>query len=331
MIIKTFELNRINTKDKKFFLFYGQNDGQKKEILKKNFEEKFKNKIYRYEEKEIIDNKESFFAEVLTKSFFDNEKLIIINRTSDKILEIIEELTKKEIEEIKIILISGTLDKKSKLRSYFEKEEKVICVPFYNDNDQTLSTIVSSFFRDTKIPISQEIINLLVNRSRGDRQSLNNEFNKVENFVKNKKNLNVNDIFKLTNLAENYDVSQLIDNCLSKNIRKTVNILNENNYSNEDGILIIRTFLIKLKRLNKIQKEIKKNNNIDKSISSFKPPIFWKDKEIIKKQVKNWSYKNTEQLIHKIGSIELLVKKNSNSSINILSDFIIEQTRTTSN
>jgi DNA polymerase III subunit delta len=331
MIIKTFELNKINIDNKKIFLFYGQNEGFKKEILKKNFEVKFQNKIYRYDEKNIIDNKENFFSEILTKSFFDNEKLIVVNRTTDKILEIIKEIIEKKIEEIKIILVSGTLDKKSKLRSYFEKEPEVICIPFYTDTDQTLSNIISSFFRDKKIPISQEIINLLVNRCRGDRQNLNNEINKVENFVKNKKNFNVNDIFKLTNLAENYDVSQLVDNCLSKNIRKTVNILNENSYSSDDGILIIRTFLIKLKRLNKIQKEILKNNNIDKSISSFKPPIFWKDKEIVKQQIKSWSYKNIRHLIHKVNDVELLIKKNSNSSINIVSDFIIEQATTTSN
>ena len=77
--------------------------------------------------------------------------------------------------------------------------------------------------------------------------------------------------------------------------------------------------------------KIKILKNIDSVISSFKPPIFWKDKIIVKQQVENWSYNNVENLIYKINEIELLIKKNSNNSINILSNFIIEQTTTVAN
>ena len=139
------------------------------------------------------------------------------------------------------------------------------------------------------------------------------------------------DILQLTNLAENYSVSELIDSCLSKNKRKTVRILNENNYSIEDCILIIRTFLIKSKRLISLCEKIKETNDIETTISNFKPPIFWKDKEIVKQQIKSWSYEGTEKLIYKISEIELLIKKHSASSVNILSDFIIEQSVSISN
>tara|TARA_B110000263_G_C14913828_1_gene331612 strand:- start:121 stop:570 length:450 start_codon:yes stop_codon:yes gene_type:complete len=149
--------------------------------------------------------------------------------------------------------------------------------------------------------------------------------------MKNKKKIEIDELLKLTNLAENYNVSELIDSCLAKNKKRTTNILNENNYSLEDCILIIKTFLIKSKRLLKLSQQTIEKNNIDDAISSFKPPIFWKDKEIIKQQVRNWSYNNIEDLIYKINEIELLIKKNSNNSINILYDFIIEQTTTSSN
>ena len=132
-------------------------------------------------------------------------------------------------------------------------------------------------------------------------------------------------------MAENYNVSELVDGCLLKNHRKTANILNENNYSLEDCILIIRTFLIKSKRLLKLVKEIENTNDIDSVISSCKPPIFWKDKEIIKQQMRNWSYAEAENLLYKINETELLIKKNSASSINILSNFIIEQVTAVSN
>ena len=326
MIIKSFEINKIDLKNKHFFLFYGENQGHKNEIIEKKFKKDYLENFYNYEESEIISNEENFFNNILTKSFFENEKLIIINRATDKVKNVIEEIIDKEIDGLTLILNSNTLEKKSKLRSFFEKNKDTICVPFYADSSQTLITIVSDFFRQNKISISQEGINIIVERSRGDRQNLENELEKIKSYSKNKVKVEIIDLLKLTNLAENYNVSELLDSCLTKNKRKTINILNENNYSPEDCILIIRTFLIKAKRLLKLCKEFEDKNNIDKVISSFKPPIFWKDKEIVKQQIKSWSYKEVECLIYNINEIELLIKKNSNGSINILSDFIIGQT-----
>ena len=252
MILKSFELNKIKLNNYKFYLFYGDNQGLKEENIKNLFEKNYQDKIHRYEEKEILDDINIFFNSVLTKSFFDNEKLIIINRATDKIKTIIEELMGKNPEDIQIILNSKNLEKKSTLRKLFEKEKSIVCIPFYEDNNQTLNSIISLFFRNKKIPISQQLINVLVERSRGDRKNLNNELEKIENFSLNKKNLNIQEIIKLTNIADNYSASELVDHSLAKNTRKTVTILGENNYSDEDNIIIIRTLLAKLKRLVKI-------------------------------------------------------------------------------
>jgi len=325
VILKAFELNKINFTRNKFFLLYGENEGLKIESIKKNFIDKYTAAIQRYDEREILENKENFFNTIFTRSFFENEKLIIISRTSDKILEIIKAILEKEVENTIIVLVANSLEKKSKIRSYFEKNKETICIAFYEDNKQTLSGLVSLFFRERKIPISQQTINLLVDRCRGDRLNLKNELFKIENYLLNKKNITSEEILKLTNLAENYNVSELIDNCLAKNTRKTANILNENNYSTEDCILIIRTLLLKSKRLQKLQIENKNKKNLDETISSFRPPIFWKDKEIVKQQINNWSLKNVEDLIYNISEIELLIKKNSTNSLDILSDFIITQ------
>ena len=325
MILKTFELNKINFTKNKFFLLYGENEGLKIESIKKNFIDKYTAAIQRYDEREILENKENFFNTIFTRSFFENEKLIIISRTSDKILEIIKAILEKEVENTIIVLVANSLEKKSKIRSYFEKNKETICIAFYEDNKQTLSGLVSLFFKERKIPISQQTINLLVDRCRGDRLNLKNELFKIENYLLDKKSITSEEILKLTNLAENYNVSELIDNCLAKNTRKTANILNENNYSTEDCILIIRTLLLKSKRLQKLQIENKNKKNLDETISSFRPPIFWKDKEIVKQQINNWPLKNVEDLIYNIGEIELLIKKNSTNSLDILSDFIITQ------
>jgi len=331
MIIKSFELNKINNNNNKFFLLYGENQGYKNQIIQEKFKKNYPESAYSYDEAEILNNKEIFFNNILSKSFFEKEKLIIINRATDKIKDIIEEIIDKNIGDLIIVLNSNILDKKSKLRNLFEKNNKTICIPFYEDNNQTLSIIVNNFFKEKKIPISREIINLITSRSRGDRQNLNNELEKIDSFIINKSKINSMDIMKLTNLAENYNVSELIDTCLSKNKSKTVKILNENNYSIEDCILIIRSFLIKSKRLFKLCKEIEGGKNIDVVIASFKPPIFWKDKEIVKQQIQNWSYENVEKLIYEINEVELLIKKYSSNSINILSNFIIKQSTRISN
>ena len=327
MIIKSYELNKIDVNTNKIFLLYGQNEGLKNEITKKYFTNKFKENIYRYDEKEIIDNKSNFFNGILSRSFFEEKKLFIISRVTDKLNSIIEEVIEKEIKDIAIILNASILDKKSKLRKLFEKNKNIVCVPVYEDNTQTLSVIARDFFKVNKISISQETINLLIDRSRGDRGNLINELNKIESYIKTHKSISSEEIIKLTDLAENYNVSELLDNCLSKNSKKTINILNENNFSFEDCILIIRSFANKLKRLQKIQKEYKNNKNLDSIISSFKPAIFWKDKEIVKKQVNKNDLEKIEDMIFKTNDIELLIKKNSDSAINIVSDFIINTSK----
>ena len=327
MIIKSFEISKINFNKNNFYLLYGENEGYKNEVIKKYFEKIYPNSIYRHDENQILDDKDKFLNGLLSKSFFDIKKLIIISRVSDKIMNIIEEIISKNIKDITIILSAKILEKKSKLRNFFEKEKKIICVPFYADSNQTLNSIAIKFFNEKKISISQQTINLLIERCRGNRENLNNELEKIENFSKSKKKINSDDILKLTNLAENYNATELTDNCLAKNIKKTTNILNENHYSTEDCILITRTLLIKAKRLLKIQEEINSNKNIEEVVANFKPPIFWKDKEIVKKQIANWPLKKIKNMITNINNIELLIKKNSINSLNILSDFIITQTK----
>ena len=331
MIVKAFEIKKINLDKTRLFLFYGENEGYKNEIIKERFEKNYPNQIYRYDEKEIIDKKNDFFYSILSKSFFDNKKLIIISRVTDKIRDIIEEIISTNITDVTIILSANILEKKSKLRSFFEKEKNTICIPFYSDTNETMSNLSLNFFKKKKISISQETINLIVERCRGNRENLYNELEKIENYSKNKKKVNYDEILKITNLAENYNASELTDNCLAKNTKKISHILNENNFSTDDCILIVRTLLIKAKRILKLQEEINKDSNIEQVIKNFRPPIFWKDKEIVKTQIKNWPLKRIQNVIIKINEVELLIKKNSSNSLNILSDFIIAQASKSNN
>ena len=193
------------------------------------------------------------------------------------------------------------------------------------DNNQTLSKLAYNFLKDKKISISSSNINLIVNKCSGDRETLLNELQKIEYFTKNGKKIDSNNISKLINLIEDHSISELIDNCLAKNEKKIINILNENNFSNEDCIIITRTFIAKAKKLLALSKTFEINKNMDLTISSAKPPIFWKEKEITKQQIQKWKPKNIKNLIYALSETELQIKKNINNSINIITDFILLQ------
>ena len=329
MILKSFEIKKINQNISNLILFYGRNEGLKNETL--SFLINDKNNISKYEEKEILDDENYFIESILSKSLFEQQKFIVIKRATDKILKIIETLHLKNLEDTTIILNSDNLEKKSKLRSFFEKDKRLVCVPFYPDNDQTLSKLAYNFLRDREISISPSNINLIVSKCSGDREILINELQKIEYFSKNGKKINSENISKLINLNENHSISELIDNCLAKNKKKIISILNENNFSNEDCIVITRSFLIKAKKLLNLSKTFETNKNIDLTISSAKPPIFWKEKEITKQQIYKWKPKNIKQLIYALSETELLIKKNINNSINLITDFILLQTSSTTN
>ena len=326
MIVKFFELKKRNLKEFRFFLLYGNNKGLIEETCNKVIKPIKNGNIFTYDESEIIKNIENFEETLLVKSFFDNEKLIIINRVTDKILKIIEKIIEKNLKDITLILTAGILEKKSKIRNLFEKQKELIIIPFYEDNYQSLNLLTTNFLKERNILLSPQNINLIIERCRGDRINLINELQKIESFSKNRKNIKVEDILKLTNLSENFNASELVDNTLAKNQKKTLYILNENNFVAEDSILILRTFINKLKRLFKIQNEIKKNNkNIDEIISNFKPIIFWKEKDIVKKQINILTLVKLERLLAKINNLELSIKKNPSQSTNILTNFILEE------
>ena len=259
MIIKNFEIKKVNLNKNPFVLLYGKNEGLKNqikiEILKK------KTITSTYEEREIIDNLDHFTESLYTKSFFENEKLIIINRATDKIFKILSEIIEKGIKDLIIIIDADNLEKKSKLRSFFEKNKSCICIPFYPDTDQSLSKIGTEYLKIRNIPLSPSDLNSIINKCNGDRKILIMELEKIEFYVKNGKKITKKNIAKLTNLIENHSISELVDSCLAKNRRKTINILVENNFSNEDCVLITRIFLNKLKKILKLSTEYEKNKN----------------------------------------------------------------------
>ena len=323
MIIKTFEINKIKFDKQNLFLVYGENEGLKKEIIQ-SLKKKFSGNVENYDETQIIENKELFYEKILNQSLFEKEKIIIVNRCSEKIYEVIENILEKKILDTKIILNANILEKKSKLRNSFEKEEKLVIIPTYKDTSLNLLELARKFFYNYKVSISQEAINLLVSRCNGDRGYLKTELDKVLVYMHDRKSINLEEIYKLTNLSENFSINELVDTSLSKNFKKAAEIINESNYKLDDGIIILRTYLQKAKRLLNIYEKQNNNTDWDNLINNYKPPIFWKDKPIIKKQLENWSKSKIKDLINNINKTEIYFKKNSSVSLLLVFNLIYE-------
>ena len=331
MILKSFNLSQIKNTKSNFFLFYGENEGHKDDLVQDLFLKSFNGEIIKYTENHILENKESFIENCLNDSLFENEKIIVINYVTSKLYELLKELTVKKIESKKIILKAGTLEKKSKLRQLFEKEQNLVCVAFYQDNHISLFKIANGFFKNQNILVSSENINLILEKCSGDRKNLQNELNKILNYCLNKKKISREEIKKLINFYDDENYFELIDQCLSKNHTKVIRIINNNNFGKNDSIILIRSFLSRLKRLIELRKLMDKVGDIDQTINMFKPPIFWKEKDNVAKQIEIWSLIKAYELLEKIVKLEISYKKNYDFSNNVIFDLILETSNKSNN
>ena len=330
MIIKSFNLKDLKESKSNFFLFYGENEGQKDEVTYNIFLKNFKGEVVKYDESQILENKDIFLETCLNESLFESEKIIQVSRVTSKLFDIIKELASKKIYNKKIIFNSDILEKRSKIRQLFEAEKELVCIAFYQGNSSSLYKIANDFFKKNNISISSENINLIVEKCTGDRKNLQNEMNKVLNFCFKKNKINRNEILKLINLHGDENFFELIDYCLAKNFTKVINIINNNSFNKNDSIILIRSLISRLKRLIELKKIYIEANDINEAINTYRPLVFWKDKEIVKKQMGAWSDEKLYELLDKVSFLEVSLKKNNEFSNNIIFDLILN-TSTQSN
>lgn len=323
MILKNFELNKLDADKFNLLLLHGKNEGFQNDIIENYFLKNFVGEINKYDENNFINLTDVIISELLNKSLFEEKKIIIVSRVTDKLFKYVVELIEKEIGDIKIIFKAGLLEKKSKLRNLFEKNKKLISIPFYEDDSNVLTSLIVEFLNKNKIKLSRESINLIVERSSGDRQNVKMELEKILQYSFSNKKIDYEIVSKLTNLSVNYSVNILVDSYLSKNKKSLFKILNENNYSNEDCILILRSILGKSKKLLNLIEKYNETQNLENVISAAKPPIFWKDKDNVKKQIVSWKIDELKNKIYEINDIETIIKINSKNSLNLLSNFIV--------
>ena len=326
MLIKSYEILKKDLNFLNSFLIYGENTGLKQDTVKSLIELKEKKNIkykqFKFEEEEIIKNQNDFFNLIFSGSLFDKKKVIFVNRTTDRLFNLISEISKKDIKDILIFFEADQLEKKSKIRNLFEKDNNLVCIACYQDNNFDLIKIINDEIKQTKIKLSTESINLLIERASGDRNNLRNEVNKLKSFALNKQMVSYDQVKKLTNMVGNYQNDYIVNICLNGDKKKLNKILRENNFSFEDFLILLKIFSKKIHRLLKIKIFNRLEKNLDQIFNQIRPPIFWKEKEDVKKQVRLWNEKKLNLIIKKINEIELNCKKNHEISTNITLDFL---------
>ena len=338
MIIKSYEVqkNISNLLKNNFFLLYGENLGLKKDIRKFAIAaiEQKKNdnvEILSLYEEEILNNEENFYNLVYSGSLFSNKKIITIYGATDKIIQKINDIYNKYPENVFLIIFSEILEKKSKLRNFFEENEKTICVPCYLDNEKDLKIIAQFEFKKNNILLSNEAINLLVEKSNADRDNLKNEIEKIKAYSLNKKKLELEEIKFLINFSGDYKSDILINECLCGNIIQYKKIISELYVNTLNQILLLRILSTKIQRLLKIKEQKNASNNLDNLLNFFKPTIFWKEKPLVKKQLSIWSLSDLKKLLNQINNTELLCKKNPQISKIIFFNFFSKICRKANN
>jgi len=330
MIIKSYEIQKKFSSYLKYnlFLLYGENFGLKKdikELIKTGLREKNNNiEILSTYEKEILDNDENFYNLVYSGSLFSNTKIITIYDATDKIINKISNVYDKYPENVFLIIFSEILEKKSKLRNFFETEEKTVCIPCYLDNERDLEIIAQLELKKNGISISRESMNLLIEKSNADRSNLRNEIEKIKSYSLNKKKLEFDEIKSLINFSGDYKSDNLVNECLCGNILQYKKIISEL-YSNAvNQMLLLRILSNKIQRLLKIKEQETQSNNLDNLINASKPAIFWKEKPFVKKQLTIWNLNDLKKIIYEINDTELLCKKNPQISKFIFINFFSE-------
>ena len=330
MILKSYEIekNVLKIIKSNFFLIYGENNGLKKdvkELIKTTIKEKNPNtENLTFYEDEIIKNEEQFYNSIYSGSLFGEKKIITIIISTEKIFKIIENILNKYPKDIYFLIIGELLEKKSKLRSFFEKNNQTLCVPCYLDSAKDLENIAINELKKNNTNLSKQIINLLVEQSNYDRNNLRNELNKIILFASNKKNLELEEIKSIINFSGEYKSETFINECLCGNIMQFKKILSEIYTNTINQVLVFRILNSKINRLINMKKDEEKYGNLDNLLNSSKPPIFWKEKPLVKKQLNIWNYKDLNKISFQINDIEILCKKNPQISKIVFLKFFTE-------
>ena len=330
MILKSYilEKNFNYFENYKIFLFYGENQGLKKEFKEKLKIQNKNQEILNLFQDEIIKNKNILVNEVSNKSLFNEKKTIFIDQVNDKILDTIEEII-EYIQNERVFLFSDILDKKSKLRSYFEKSKSCGVTACYQDNEITIKKIIMERLNGYQ-GLTSQVTNLITQSTGLDRSKVNNEIDKIICCFKDKK-IDLKKIDLLLNIRSNDDFNLLKDEALNGNKINTNKLLADTVFEIENNIYYLNLINQRINKLNEIENMKKENSNIESLVSSLKPTVFWKDKPMLIQQSKKWNKNKIQEALKKTYNTEIEIKSNSSIRKDLLIKNLIVELCSTAN
>ena len=310
MILKSFEVEK-NIKillKYQIMLIYGENIG-----LKESFKEKiislFKDaEIVNLYNEDISKNKDIIINEAKNISLFTKNKVIIFNQASDKVLSDIQYILKNE-KQTKIILFADILEKKSKLRSFFEKEKTIALIPCYSDNEITLRRLVQSELKDYK-NLNNDVVTMVINYSNLDRKNIMSNLEKIKIYFE-KRILSQNELETLLNTDRNEFFENIRDAALNGEKSRLNSLFDNFVFNKEETFLYLNAINQRLIKIKEIQDQNVMHNNLELALNKMRPPIFWKDKPTYMKLLKKWDKKRVLEAIIYLGKIEKEIKNNS--------------------
>ena len=322
MIIKNYQFN-INievTKKYKALLLYGVNEGVKKEFIEKIKEENKKAEIYTFFEEEILKNNQLFFENIFNNSLFEENKIIILHTTTDKIFNFVDECLNKLDQHVKLYIIANNLDKKSKLRKLFEDSKNVGIIPLYEDDEKTLLNYIKKELDEFK-GLTNDVCNLIISNSKLDRRLVQNEITKIKTFFYDKI-IKKEPLQNLLNLKKESDFDEIRDSAITGERVKLNKLLSSSKLNKEDLFFFLNSLIFKLNKIKDLLSN--KEKSIESIIDNAKPPIFWKEKPILKKQLYIWSKKDIDKITNTLNETQILAKKNSQIDIStILNNLLV--------
>ena len=318
MILKSYIIEKNISELTKYrsALLYGENDGIKDDVKAKLKLLHKDSEIINIFQDEIIKDKNCLFDNAFNSSLFNEKKIIFIQEASDKILKEISEVLEKDNNDTKIYIFSSLLDKKSKLRSLFDKEKNLASLPCYQDTDKTLILYVYEKLKDFK-GINQEIVNLIISHSNHERKIIKNEIDKIKScFID--KTVKKEELVELLNIKINDDFNKLRDYALLGDIKNFDKLMKVTEFLQDESFLNLNIISFRISKLIEIQRKNIGINDIEKTVETMTPKIFWKEKPIIIQQLRKWTMKNLLSISNDLANTEILMKKNSEIKNEIL-------------
>ncbi len=324
MIFKSFGTISKEIINKPFVLLYGENPSLIHEIennilIKIKEEKSFT--IKKYQEEYLIQNEDIFNQMINSNNLFEDDEIYIISKTTDKILQIFNEEIAAQNNK-KIVFLTENLTKKSKLRNLAESSNYFACIACYHDTPEQLQSLLIQKLKNMQINVSREFINSLFEINSLNRQDINDAVDKIL-LIKKSSNIDENKLKELFHSSTDNNNFEIVNDCLLGN-KKNINIALNNIYA--QGINfneILSALKYKINKLLEIVESNTDSKNINQLVESFRPAIFWKEKNIVKDQLNRWSKKELEILLDQIFDIEIQCKKNYDVSTVILQNFVI--------